>query len=480
MSRETILNFIGGTFVQSNGKTIDVLNPSDNSVLAQVEFATASLIDLAVEKAKEAEIQWKNQTFKKRTEVIFNLRNLLIKNQKELAECIRRENGKSEIESEADVAKAIESCEFAVSLPALISGRTQYVSTGIEVKELIKPVGIVVSITPFNFPLMVPMWTIPNVLVTGNAMILKPSEQTPMTASLLAALLQEAGLPAGLFSVINGGKDIVEALCDHPDIQVITFVGSTPIAETVYKRATSHLKRCLALGGAKNHLIVTDDVDQSAVAGEITAAAYGMSGQRCMAASVVLAVGKCDRLINEIVELSKKYLFKNTLPPLISMENVHKLHDYLNKTTGSILVDGRNADKCDATYSCFVGPSVILYDTYAEMPKQEIFAPTLEVIRCATLDEALRYQNESPYANGASIFTGSGRYASDAVNEMSAGMLGVNIGIPVPRDPYSFGGLKSSKFGYGDISGYDSIHLFTETQKITTKWDPKEKKDWAS
>ena len=480
MKTETILNFVNGTFVHGEGRTIDVLNPEDNSVLAQVEFATIPLIDLAVKKAKEAQIQWKKQTFKKRTEVIFALRNLLIENQQNLVECIHHENGKTYVESEADVAKAIESCEFAISLPALLSGRTQYVSTGIEVKELIKPVGIVASITPFNFPLMVPMWTIPNVLVTGNAMILKPSEQTPMTASILAELFKKAGLPAGLFTVLNGGKDVVEAICDHPDIQVVTFVGSTPVAETVYKRATSHLKRCLALGGAKNNLIVTEDVDQCSVACEITAAAYGMSGQRCMAASVVLAVGNCEKLIDEIVSISKKCLNKNTLPPLISIENVHKLHEYLSKSNGSILVDGRNTEKCELSNSCFVGPSVILYDTYEAMPKLEIFAPTLEIIRCASLEEALHYQNESPYANGASIFTGSGRYASDAVNEMSAGMLGVNIGIPVPREPYSFGGLKSSKFGYGDISGYDSIHLFTVTQKITTKWDPKEKKDWAS
>jgi len=480
MKYDEILNYVGGKFTKINNDHIPVYCPYDGSILAEVEFATVDLVNVAVENALLAQNKWKNITYKKRTEVIFNLRDLLMKNSERLSTCIHLENGKTIDEANADVLKAIELCEFAVSIPALISGKTQFVSTGIEVREIVSPVGIVASITPFNFPLMVPMWTIPNVLVTGNAMILKPSEKTPITASILAELLESAGVPEGLFTVLNGGKDIVEAICDHKDIQVVTFVGSTQIAESVYKRAISANKRCLALGGAKNHILVTDDINPINVAKEITSAAFGMAGQRCMAASVVLTIGNCEELIKEIVQISTDMVCGRDIPPLISTENVEKIANYLKKSSGEILADGRQSKIEGDTNGYYIGPSVILYDSYSKMPKEEVFGPTIEIIKCNSLEEAIEYQNMSPYANGASIFTESGLNASKAIQSMSSGMLGVNIGIPVPRDPFSFGGLKSSKFGYGDISGYDSIKLFTNIQKVTTKWDAKDKKDWAS
>lgn len=473
-------NFINGEFTFDEKNAHEIRSPYHDEVIGKVSYANQTDLDEAVKAAKIAQKEWGKLTFKKRSEVLFNLRTLLQANEEDLAKIISLENGKSLQEGVAGVAKAIELCEFAVSIPALVAGKTEIVSTGIEVKEQISPVGIVASITPFNFPMMVPMWTIPNTLACGNAMILKPSESTPITAMKIAELLKEAGLPKGLFTIVNGEKEMVEQLCDHPGIDALTFVGSTPVAKIVYQRATSHLKRCLALGGAKNHILVTDEVNPHIVAKEIASAAYGMSGQRCMAASVVLTVGNCQKVIDELVSISKEMIAGKDLPPLISKAAVAKIHTFLETTPGTILVDGRTAQTEGDANGYFIGPSVVQYDCYEDMPETEIFGPTLEIISVATLEEAIELQNRSPYANGASIFTDTGLYAQMAENGLSSGMLGVNIGVPVPRDPFSFGGLKASKFGYGDITGYGSLPFLTVTRKITTKWNPKDRKDWMS
>ncbi len=473
-------NYINGQAKSGSGDISHIYCPADDSIIATLQYSTASDVDEAVMHASKAQESWKKLTFKERAKVIFKLRNEFEKNREEIAQCITDENGKAKAESYAAVDKAIELCEFAVSVPAILADRCEYVSKGIEVKEISSPVGVVASITPFNFPLMVPMWTIANAIVCGNAMILKPSELTPITAAKIAQCIKDAGVPEGIFQVVHGGKDVVEAICDHPGINVVTFVGSTPVAKIVYQRATSAFKRCLSMGGAKNHILVTPEVNPQVVANEICSAAYGMSGQRCMAASVLVAIGNCKAVIDEVIRLSKSMVVGKDMPPLVTRDAVTKVHRFIESTKGNVLVDGRAYKLEGNDNGYYIGPTVIEYDDYHDMSQEEIFAPTLEIIHVKDIEEALAVQNSSPYANGASIFTDTGRYAHEAVLGLSSGMLGVNIGVPVPRDPFSFGGLKASKFGLGDITGFDSLPLYINKQKVTTKWNPKDKKDWMS
>lgn len=460
--------------MDGQGKEFNVDNPQTDEIIAQGRMGSLDQLNQVVLEAKEAQKKYASYPYKKRTEWVFRLKELFMRDADEISALISLENGKLKEEADACVAKAIELCEFALMIPGVISGRNQEVSAGIEVKERIEPVGVVASITPFNFPLMVPMWTVASNLVLGNAMILKPSEVTPLTAIKLAQLVEEANVPAGLFNVIHGEKEMVNGICDHPGIDTVSFVGSSFVAEKVYQRSTSHNKRCLALGGAKNHIVVhLDQLDVNATAKEILAAAFGMAGQRCMAASVLLLVGESEEFMKELLVQAKEW----KLPPIISKAAQQKVVAYLNDTKGHVLLDGR-VGLTDV--GCFVGPTVIQYDQYDDMPEEELFAPSLEIIQVKNLEEAFECQNKSPYANGASIFTRDGEAAMLAERKMSSGMIGVNIGVPVPRDPFSFGGEKKSKFGYGDITGYGSIGLFTKTKKITTKWNPKDRKDWMS
>ncbi|QIK69268.1 aldehyde dehydrogenase family protein [Erysipelothrix sp. HDW6C] len=473
-----VMNWIEGSAFAGSGNMITVVNPRDEHEIASISSVTPIEAIQAIETTVQASKAWSQLTYKKRSEVIFNLRTLIAQNEKLLIETIVEENGKTEDEAQAEVSKAIELCEFATSIPSVISGRTQYASNGIEVKEVNQAIGVVAAITPFNFPLMVPMWTIPNALVCGNGFILKPSEKTPSTALIIAQLLKEAGLPDGVFTILQGSREIVDVICDHKDVDVVTFVGSTPVAEIVYRRATSNLKRSLALGGAKNHIIVTPEVDPIITAKEILNAGFGMSGQRCMAASTVLLVGENNGCLDELIKQSVNWIPGVQLAPLVSAESVALVDSYLQTTKGTLRVDGRKTEKPDKGY--YIGGSIIEYASYKDMPETELFAPVLEVVHCKTLTEAIALQNESPYANGASIFTDIGENAMVASLGMSSGMIGVNIGVPVPRDPFSFGGLKGSKFGVGDITGYNAIPLFVKCKKITTKWNPEHKKDWMS
>ena len=472
-----IFSWINGAEFKDREKKIEVYSPIQQSVIAHAYLVSAESLNEIMPEIKKSQNEWKKLTIKKRVQVMFKLRGLFEQNKERLAECIHIENRKTMNEAFAEVEKSIELLEFSCSLPVVLSKKIQEVSTGIEVKEVTEPVGIVCSITPFNFPLMVPMWTIPNIISTGNAMILKPSEQTPMTSLLLARLLKEAGLPDGIFNVLLGDGLLGKALCEHPDIETITFVGSTPVAKSVYRVSTQSLKRCLAMGGAKNHLIVTPDTDPEITAKEVLSAAFGMAGQRCMAASVVVIVGKNKNFKNELIKQAKDYVLGTDLPTMISEESMNKIEKYLEDTKGNILVDGRLWLKNKATD---IGPSIIEYKSKTDMPDEEIFGPTLELLEVKTLNDAFNIQKSSPYANGASIFTQNGRTAAEAINVLTSGMIGVNVGVPVPRDPFGFGGLKLSKFGAGDITGIASLPLFTNTKKITTKWNPENKIDWMS
>lgn len=477
----TIGQWIDGTSIVDEGRGFtELVSPLDGEVFAHAQTLNLDMLDPILKNVSQQAKKWRMQTFKKRSEVLFRFRNLLDIHRDDLARTIHMENGKTLDEALAEVNKAIELTEFACSLPALVTGRTEIVSTGIEVKEVKEAVGVVLSIVPFNFPLMVPMWTIPNALALGNAIVVKPSDSTPCTMVKIAEILKEAGLPDGLFTLLNGGKEVTEALCSHPLIDAVTFVGSTPVAKSVYRLSTFNLKRCLTLGGAKNFILVTPDVNPVSTAKEILASAFGMGGQRCMAASVVVGIGNCEEVLNECLKQVGNYQFNWDLPPLIRKSSVDKIVAFLATTQGKILCDGRDWVKERHFPATYIGPSIVRYADFNDIPDDEIFGPTIEWIDAANIHVALSYQNASPYANGASIFTDSGRMSALAAGEFTSGMIGINIGVPVPRDPFAFGGLKNSKFGYGDITGWSSVDFMTNTKKITTKWNSDDKVDWMS
>ncbi len=380
--------------------------------------------------------------------------------------------------------KASDIWAFGVSMFQLITGELLEVSKGVECRVEHKPLGVIASISPFNFPNMVPHWTIPNAIALGNCMILKPSEQVPISANRIAELLKEAGLPDGVFNVVNGDKEIVEAICDHPDIEAVSFVGSTKVAKIVYKRATSNLKRCTALGGAKNHLIVLPDAHPDMTASNVTASMSGCAGQRCMAASAMVAVGPIDSIIQKICDEAKKIIPGKNLGSVISKEAKERIERYISeaeKAGAKILVDGRNFKVEGHENGFYVGPTVIDFVTPdMAIAKEEVFGPVLAIIRASNLDEALDIENSSNYGNAASVFTQSGGLARQVMERASAGMIGVNVGVPVPREPFSFGGWNESKFGVNDITGKSSIELWTKLKKTTVKWNPEGKTNWMS
>jgi len=331
---------------------------------------------------------------------------------------------------------------------------------------------------------MVPNWTIPNAIALGNCMILKPSEKVPLSVGRLAGLLQEAGLPAGVFNVVHGDHEVVEAICDHPGIEAVSFVGSTKVAKLVYQRATSNFKRCLALGGAKNHLIVLPDAIPGMTAQNITASMAGCAGQRCMAASAMVAVGPVDHIIEKLCEEAQKIVPGKNLGAVINRESKERIERYITEAESQgakVLVDGRNPKVDGKENGTYVGPTVIDFvRPDMAIAKEEIFGPVISIMRTNTVDEALAIENANPYGNAASVFTQNGGMARYVLDKASAGMVGVNVGVPVPREPFSFGGWNESRFGVGDITGKSSIEFWTKLKKSTTKWNPEAGINWMS
>jgi len=480
-----VLNFIGGQFAKNNGqKTMDVISPLDGSVISTLPLSTYNDVDQAVKAAQKAYISWSSKTLKERIQVFFTYRSLLEKNMDELTKLVQLENGKTYGEAKAEVEKSMELCEFAVSMPQIIGDEVQEVSRGVECRIERKPLGVVAAIAPFNFPNMVPHWTMPNAIVLGNTMIMKPSEIVPLSVMRMAELLKEAGLPDGVFNVVNGGKEVVEALCDHPGIEAVSFVGSTKVAKIVYKRATSNLKRCLALGGAKNHLLVLPDANPDMTASNVVASMSGCAGQRCMAASVMVGVDKVQHIIDKMVIEAKKIVAGENLGSVISAAAKERIENYIAQAEADgakILVDGRNTTVKGKEGGYYVGPTIIDYvTTDMSVAREEIFGPVISILRAKNLDEALEIENGSNYGNAAAVFTQSGGMAKEVMNRASAGMIGVNIGVPVPREPFSFGGWNDSKFGVGDITGRSSIEFWTQNKKMTTKWNPEAQTNWMS
>jgi len=479
-----VANYVAGDHVLYEGRRMDVENPLDGTVISSVPLSDVEVLNVAVEAAKEAFHGWSSLTVKERVQPFFRFRALLEEHIDELASLVQIENGKTIGEARAEVLKGIELTEFACSLPQLLNDEILEVSKGVECRTSHVPVGIVASITPFNFPHMVPLWTIPNALVLGNCMILKPSEQTPISSVRIAELLKEAGIPDGVINVINGDREIVEAICDHPDIQAVSFVGSTRVAKIVYRRATSNLKRCVALGGAKNHLIVLPDANVDMASTNIAASMSGCAGQRCMAASAMVAVGKVDHIVERICEEAKKIVPGDNLGSVISKEAKERIERYIDEAEeqgAKVLVDGRNTVVKGKENGYFVGPTIIDFvKPDMKIAKEEVFGPVLSIIRTDDLDEAILIENNSNYGNASSVFTQNGGLADYVMDRVSAGMVGVNIGVPVPREPFSFGGWNESRFGSNDITGKSSIGFWTKLKKRTTKWNPEAWVDWTT
>ncbi|MCB1042476.1 MAG: CoA-acylating methylmalonate-semialdehyde dehydrogenase [Acidobacteria bacterium] len=478
-------NWIGGSFMSAgNVEKLDVYCPLDGQVIAQVPLCHETHVDQAVQAARAAFPAWSALPIKERAQVFYAYRNLLMEHEEELADLVRQENGKTLDEARAEVKKSIEVTEFACALPQLAAGEVMEVSRGVECRTDHLPLGVVACITPFNFPNMVPNWTIPNALCLGNTMVLKPSELVPLSALRLADLLHQAGLPDGVFNVVHGGRAVVESICDHPGIDAVTFVGSTKVAKLVYARATSHLKRALALGGAKNHLIVLPDAHPEMTATNVAASMSGCAGQRCMAASAMVGVGDVEHIVDGVVQEARKVVPGMNLGAVISAEAKARIERYINEAEeqGAVIkLDGRNAHVPGFDGGYYVGPTVIDHvKPDMAVAREEIFGPVLSIIRADNVDEAIKIENANPYGNAAAVFTQSGGMADYVRERASAGMFGVNIGVPVPREPFSFGGWNESKFGVGDITGKSSIEFFTKLKKTTRKWNPEARTNWMS
>jgi malonate-semialdehyde dehydrogenase (acetylating)/methylmalonate-semialdehyde dehydrogenase len=476
-------NFIGGAWREPSGaEEQPIFNPRHGKPMASVRFSNAADIDAAVKAAKGALADWAGLPLRDRAQVLYKARELMLRDLEELSWLVSHENGKLYDEARAEVLKGIECVEYGCSLPNIASGNELEVSRGVTCRLEYAPLGVVAGITPFNFPFMVPLWMIPQALVGGNAFILKPSEQVPLSALKLVEIFREAGLPDGILQVVQGGRVAVEALCDHPGISALAFVGSTRVAKLVYGRACATGKRALCLGGAKNHLIIVPDADPEVTIENVVASFTGCAGQRCMAASVLMAVGDVDHLIDGICKRAGEMVVGRDMGPINLPESVDRIESYIEQAKemgAKVMLDGRGKKGTDDGF--WVGPTV-LDNVNTDIPAgtQEIFGPVLSIIRVPNLDAAIKVENANPYGNASSVYTTSGDVAAKIMNQVEAGMCGVNVGVPVPREPFGFGGWNDSKFGHGNITGWDGYRFWTRQRKVTTKWALQKDQTWMS
>jgi len=480
----TCRNWIGGEWKDAaSGETIPVENPWHGKAMGQVVMSGAADVDAAVKVAAEAYKTWREVPLKERVQVFFKLKELCHRDAEELAWLVTHENGKDYAQAMGSVLKGIECIEMGTALQQTAAGEQLDVSRGINCSVNYEPLGVCAGVAPFNFPFMVPFWMLPQALCAGNTFVLKPSEQVPYCAMRIAELLQEAGLPDGVFNIVNGGRETVEAITDHPEIKAFGFVGSTKVAKIVYARSAQLGKRTLCLGGAKNHLVMVPDADYELTTQTVVASAYGCAGQRCMAASLLVAVGDSQKLIDGIVEEARKIKLGKDMGAIINKASVERITNYINdaeKRGAKVLLDGRNASVAGFD-GYWIGPT-ILDNVSPDMPAgcEEIFGPVLSIVRAKTLDEAIEIENASPYGNAAAIFTTNGGVARYAIDRFNAGMCGVNVGVPVPREPFGFGGWNDSKLGHGDLTGMDGFRFWTRPRKVTTKWAMHSDQTWMS
>ncbi|HML18388.1 MAG TPA: CoA-acylating methylmalonate-semialdehyde dehydrogenase [Bryobacteraceae bacterium] len=480
-----VSHWVDGRLIESSsGRSGVVWNPATGERRASVDFANVAEVDHAVEAAKKAFPSWRAAPLSRRAEVMFRLRELVDANRRALAQLITLEHGKTLPDAMGEVARGLENIEFACGIPNLLKGGfSEQASRGVDVYQIHQPLGVVAGITPFNFPAMVPMWMFANAIACGNAFILKPSEKDPSVSLLMAELLQRAGVPDGVFNVLQGDKIAVDRLLEHPDVKAISFVGSTPVARFIYETATRNGKRVQALGGAKNHMLVLPDADVAMAADAAISAAYGSAGERCMAISVVVTVGNvADPLIAAIRERMAKIRIgpgideNNEMGPLITREHRDRVAAYVENAAAegaSVVVDGR-ADEAGKQPGFFLGTSLLdrvkpgmrCYD-------DEIFGPVLSIVRVDSYEQALRLVNENPYGNGVAIFTRDGGAARQFQFDADVGMVGINVPIPVPVAYYSFGGWKASLFGDLHMYGPEGVKFYTRAKVVTSRWpDP--------
>jgi malonate-semialdehyde dehydrogenase (acetylating)/methylmalonate-semialdehyde dehydrogenase len=480
---ETISHWIDGKPRDGqSGRSGPVFDPATGVERARVAFASVEEVDSAVAVAKNALAEWSDTSLTKRVQIMFAFRTLLDDAKNELADIIAREHGKTRPDARGEVQRGLETVEFACGIPQLLKGdASPQVSTGVDLVSVREPVGVVGCITPFNFPAMVPLWMTPIAIACGNTVILKPSEKDPSASNLLAELYSKAGLPSGVFNVVHGDRVAVERLVEHPDVAALSFVGSTPVARSIYEGGTRHGKRVQALGGAKNHMLVLPDADMELAADAAISAAYGSAGERCMAISVVVAVGDAaDQLLPKIQERIEKLKIGSAedpeaeMGPLITAEHRDRVVSYIESGVeegAELARDGRGLTipNCEGGY--FVGPT--LFDRVTpemKIYREEIFGPVLSIVRTEHFKDAVNLVNENPYANGTAIFTNDGGAARRFQREIQVGMVGINVSIPVPVGFYSFGGWKNSLFGAHSIYGPDGVHFYTRAKVVTTRW----------
>jgi len=480
---ETIPHYINGARVADADRFGPVFNPATGQQEKQVALASAARTEEAIAAARAALPAWRATSLAKRTTIFFKVREILNQRKSELAAILTSEHGKVLSDAEGEIARGLENIDFATGLSHMLKGeQSEQVSTGVDVHSVRQPVGVVACITPFNFPAMVPLWMIGSALACGNTVLLKPSEKDPSAAVFIAEAFAEAGLPAGVLNVVQGDKEAVDVLLEHPDVKAVSFVGSTPVAQSIYKRAAEHGKRVQALGGAKNHMVVLPDADLDMAADAAVSAAYGSAGERCMAVSVLVAVGNiADDLVKAISSrMADLTIGPGTDPasqmgPLITAEHRDRVASYVAGAEGegaTLVVDGRS-QQFDSN-GFFIGVSLVDHvKPGMKVYDDEIFGPVLSVVRVDTYNDAVRLVNENQFGNGTAIFTRDGGAARQFEFDAEAGMVGVNVPIPVPVGTFSFGGWKNSLFGDTHMYGPDSIRFYTRGKVVTTRWpDP--------
>lgn len=479
---QTLKNYIGGQWIESTSKQVEeVPNPATGEVIARVPLSTREDLDQAVATAKEAFKTWRKVAVPRRARILFRYQQLLVENWEELARLVTLENGKSYGEAYGEVQRGIECVEFAEGAPTLMMGeQLPDIATGVESGMYRYPIGVIGGITPFNFPMMVPCWMFPLAIACGNTFVLKPSERTPLLANRLAELFTEAGLPAGVLNVVHGAHDVVNGILDNEGVKAVSFVGSQPVAEYIYKTAAANGKRVQALAGAKNHSIVLKDADLSAAAKEITSAAFGSAGERCMAASVVVVEEDvADELVNRLVQAANDITIGNGLDegiflgPVIREAHKERTLGYIQSGVeqGATLIrDGRKDDAANGE-GYFVGPTIFDHVTQEmKIWQDEIFAPVLSVVRVNDLTEAIDFTNASPFANGACLYTNSAKAIREFREEIDAGMLGVNLGVPAPMAFFPFSGYKKSFYGDLHANGKDGVEFYTRKKMLTARY----------
>jgi malonate-semialdehyde dehydrogenase (acetylating)/methylmalonate-semialdehyde dehydrogenase len=485
MSLPVVNHWIDGAeHISTSGRAAEVFDPALGLATKQVALANQAEINAAIKAAKDAWPAWRDTSLARRQAIMFNFRELLNTKKAELAEIITSEHGKVLSDALGEITRGQEVVEFATGMPHLLKGYySENVSTGVDVYSTRQPLGVVGIISPFNFPAMVPMWFFPIALAAGNAVVLKPSEKDPSAAIWIAKLLKEAGLPDGVFNVLNGDKESVDGLLEHPDVKAISFVGSTPIAQYVYETGTRHGKRVQALGGAKNHMLVLPDADLDLVADSAINAGFGSAGERCMAISVLVAVEPvADELIAKIVERMGKLTTGDgrrscDMGPLVTKVHRDKVASYIDIAAAdgaSVVIDGRDVKVDGDPNGFWLGPTLIdKVPTTSKVYTEEIFGPVLSVVRVHSYEQGVKLINDGAFGNGTAIFTNDGGAARRFQNEIEVGMIGINVPIPVPVAYYSFGGWKNSLFGDTKAHGEEGVHFFTRGKAITSRWlDP--------